>query len=253
MPQEYSIPSENSSNLYPIYGEINGIFQSTDSIDARHQQTKPERVVNPIYKVQREISSSINEARKTLLDSTLFTESEKTKRHFMIGIAKMMLGGSSSSSQLEPLTEDSLRNRESSEVGSKIFGSLMPNETRREFAYVGDYVGNHDGNHETFPSWIFYQEKYNPFSKKSEECTLRYECRPMGVFRFSSDPKTENAYINGEELARFVTSTEMYHEGVMGQIYYVTKIEDNDVSQLLENVNRMYRVDSTENKDRLAA
>ena len=161
----------------------------------------------------------------------------------------MLFGNVFPSSRLVSLTPEILKSEESSKVGAKIFGPLKPNETRREFFY--------DGSNSGLSSWFYHEEKTNPNTKIVGSVTIHYQGgHPIdsGILRISSNPKTENAFIGGKELIDFVTATEMYHKGVMGQIYSNIDIGQIDkIHQLNKNVYQLYDKDNAETDDRLAA
>ena len=125
----------------------------------------------------------------------------KDKTHFIKSVSKKLFNNSSRQPQL---TERDLKARES-EIGSKIFGPLKPNE-RREFFNDNER------------SWFFHQEITDQ-TGKIHSVTLHYEVHPNGILRVSSQPHIKNEFINGQELDNFVEATKIYHQRVMNQIY----------------------------------
>ena len=122
---------------------------------------------------------------------------------FFKAFAKKMLASDRLQKRV-PLTEKQLKTMES-EIGSKIFGPLRPNE-RREFF------------NDNLKSWFFHQEIVNQLGI-SQSVTLHYEVHPNGILRISSREDTNNEFIKGQELENFISATEIYYERVMRQLY----------------------------------
>ena len=125
----------------------------------------------------------------------------RDKTHFIKAVSNKLFKNDSS---LPKLTEKDLKARES-EIGSKIFGPLKPNE-RREFFNDNER------------SWFFHQELTDQ-NGKVHAVTLHYEVHPKGVLRVSSQPHVKNEFISGQELENFSSAIEIYYQRVMKQIY----------------------------------
>lgn len=102
------------------------------------------------------------------------------------------------------ITEKELKAKES-EIGGKIFGPIKPNE-RREFF------------NDNQRSWFFHQE-ITDSTGVIKSVTLHYEIHPNGIFRVSSAEGVRNEFIKGQELANFISATEIYYGRVMREIY----------------------------------
>lgn len=125
----------------------------------------------------------------------------KDKAHFIKSVSKKLFN---IDSRRPKLTRKELKARES-EIGSKIFGPLKPNE-RREFFNDNER------------SWFFHQEITDQ-TGKVHSVTLHYEVHPNGILRVSSQPGVKNEFISGQELENFAQATEIYYQRVMTQIY----------------------------------
>ncbi len=123
------------------------------------------------------------------------------KTHFIKAVSKKLF---KIDSRRPNITEKDLKARES-EIGSKIFGPLKPNE-RREFFNDNER------------SWFFHQELTDQ-TGKVHSVTLHYEVHPNGILRVSSQQGVKNEFISGQELENFASATEIYYQRVMTQIY----------------------------------
>jgi len=128
--------------------------------------------------------------------------------NFINSLARVLFN-KGSYSRLEDMTEEILRSQESA-IGATIFGPIAPNE-RREFWY--------QTRHNGLDSWFFHQAKTDAKGKDLGDITLHYEVHPNGTLRISSDPKTPNEFIHGQELENLLTATKMYRDMVLSQLY----------------------------------
>ncbi|MEI7917851.1 MAG: hypothetical protein WCH58_00520 [Candidatus Saccharibacteria bacterium] len=125
----------------------------------------------------------------------------RDKTHFIKSVSNKLF---KTDSRRPKLTEKDLKARES-EIGSKIFGPLQPNE-RREFFNDNER------------SWFFHQELTDQ-NGKVHSVTLHYEVHPKGILRVSSQSHVKNEFISGQELENFSSAIEIYYQRVMKQIY----------------------------------
>ena len=199
-------PANNPDSQKPIFDELDMIYQNQPDSLVNHQ-FQMERVTNPQIRRLYHIADSITEARARELDTHFLTHAEHQKK-FADSVAKVLFRKSLVGNRAEPLTVTTLITRES-EIGATIFGSMKPNEQRREFFYDGR-IGDRD-------SWFFHQEVAE--STGPAEVTLHYEVHPTNVLRISSHPETKNEFIQGKEFTDFQSAVEIYHDLVMDKLY----------------------------------
>jgi hypothetical protein len=104
---------------------------------------------------------------------------------------------------LKKLTERELLQLES-EIGAKLFGDV-PEGHRREFFCLDA------------KTWIWYEERLDPKTKKPQGMTIRYEVHEKGILKVQEGARY--SYIEGEELDNLVTATTMYYEQVARGVY----------------------------------
>ena len=101
------------------------------------------------------------------------------------------------------ITERELIQKESL-IGAKIFGE-NPYGLRREFFNLDQ------------STWIFYDEKYIPGTKKVTGTTIRYEIHKNGVLKVQEGPRYD--FIEGQELDNFIKAVDVYYKNINEHIY----------------------------------
>ena len=198
---EYNIPTgEYSSDSQGyIREDLKNIYQKIGGnvVGPAYFQSKTERQNNPIsdrlYAIADEKSKA--RARKIELQSNNHAINE---RNFVKAIAKQLFHEIISPLYTAPVTENSLKIKES-EVGATVFGPILPGE-RREFLNEG-------------PDWFFHQEMSSDSDAEHISRTLHYEVRRNGVLLVG------HGFLKNEELDKFVLAAEMSHDRVMSQVY----------------------------------
>lgn len=237
--------NENLENIYDIYRseEKNTYEPDVNDIYPDRFQTKAERLTNLTVKRLNDICTDIEKARTDKLK-----KQSQPNRHssdvkvFTRGIARLFFNKDISDQSFEKRARNDLITKESV-IGAAIFGLKTTNDERDEFFCEGR-VKDHNQNY--VDSWLFHQEKTNVATGDHASRTLHYEVLPTGVLLVG------NGYIQGDELDKFVTATEMYHEQVMGQIYSSSEFIDhshhsNQKNSKIGQVIRLFKNDNHTN------
>jgi len=216
MAQESQSSNDNNPDSQKlIFDELDVIYQNQPDtfLDGQFQA---ERVVSLEARKLYKLADELTTARNYKIETQFLKNKLRSERDgFVGGVAKVLFNRALPISRIEPITEAKLRSQES-QIGASIFGDFKPNEVRREFFY-DKRIADRD-------SWFFHQVVVDEKSEQIE-VTLHYEVHPNGILRVSSDPNTKNEFISKKELNDFITSTNIYHELVMSQMYC-----DNDQS-----------------------
>lgn len=103
---------------------------------------------------------------------------------------------------IKRLTDRDLLKLES-KIGSTLFGPI-PKGHRREFFCLDE------------STWIWHEE-WRDDRGVDRQMSTRYEVHPKGILKVTEGPRYR--FLEGQELANFVTATELYYEKVSRDIY----------------------------------
>jgi len=94
--------------------------------------------------------------------------------------------------------------RKEAQVGATVFGSV-PAGHHREFFCLDRHT------------WVWFEEWYDPTTKKEQQMQVRYEFQPRGVLKTVDG--VHCGYVTGEELTRLLTAMRTYHDRVASEVY----------------------------------
>lgn len=240
----FHIPDSNFSpdTDGPVYDSalknVYDMYRNGDqTIDSQvGSQTQVEEAVSPILSRLHEIGDNIKKARTEKMQSQS-TRHSMDVRIFVSDISKLLFNRSLSDKTYESLLKNELVARES-KVGAAIFGLSTNDSERNEFFYDGRDDNGVD-------SWFFHQEKAIDAAGNRQSRTLHYEVLSVGILLVGS------GYLQGEELGKFVTATEMYNERVISQVYSGAEQSFNShrTNGALQKIGRAIRLFSKDGYD----